>query len=298
MVTSVIACGQHPRRDGRLEHDERLRQHQRAQRGRVEQPGVVLERHHDGEHGAQGEGEGERRAPAALHAVEQRPDHRRDHGERRRGDREVERDVGDALGPGRGEEQRVGQRDGDRRVDRVGHHRGVGEGGEARSGRRRRRWRRGGTPAPSLRRTACSRMAATRVTVILRGSLRPAAGRGVLAPAVAAWRPGWCGSGSGWAGGRSAPAGRPAWLRVCSPRGGVGVGAAGPTRVVGSAAGRAVVPAVCGARSVARCGRGPGSGRVDAGVRRAGPGPGEARERRRRGRRRPLPRWTAVGAGS
>ncbi len=133
VVTSVIALGSTPGRDGRLEHDERLRQHQRAQRGRVEQPGVVLERHHDGEHRAQGEGEGERGAAAALHAVEQRPDHGRDHGERRRRDREVERDVRDALGLGRGEEQRVGQRDGDRRVDRVGHHRGVGEGGEARA---------------------------------------------------------------------------------------------------------------------------------------------------------------------
>ena len=131
VVTSVIAEGSTRGVTGGLEHHERLRQHQRAQRGRVEQPGVVLERHHDGERGPSGERDRQRRAPAALYAVEQRPDHGRDQGERRRGDREVEGDVGDALGLRRREEQRVRQRDGDRGVHRVGHHRGVGEGGEA-----------------------------------------------------------------------------------------------------------------------------------------------------------------------
>ena len=101
----------------------RLRQHEDAERRRIEPEVVVVGGHHQRQHAPAEVAGGDRPPAAALQPVQRRPDDRGEHGERGHRDQQVQRDVA-ALGVGgRREEQRPGQRDGDHRVP--GHVQGV-----------------------------------------------------------------------------------------------------------------------------------------------------------------------------
>ena len=193
------------------------------------------------------------------------------------------------------EEQRVGQRDGDGRVDRVGHHRGVGEGGEARAVGAV-----GGGGAVERPHRAFGELPAAHGGDARHGELAGELGARRRAGGCGAWRVvAWRrGVRPGRDGRRSAaPRGRPAWCGWARRGVAWGVGAAGPTRVVRlgrRGRGPSVPVGVPGGPLGSAVGRGPGSGGVDAG-RGGGARSRVGRERRRRGRRRPLPRGTAVG---
>ena len=114
---------QHAGHDGGAQHVVRLRQHEDAERCRVEPEVVVVGGHDQCEHAPAEVAGGDRPPAAALQPVERGPDDRREDGERGHRDQQVQRDVA-ALGVGgRREEQGAGQGDGDHRV--AGHVQGV-----------------------------------------------------------------------------------------------------------------------------------------------------------------------------
>ena len=114
---------QHPRDDRGAQHVVRLRQHQDAERRRVEPEVVEVAQHHQRQDGPADMAAGHRPPAAALQPVQRGADDRRHDGERRHRDQQVQRHVA-ALGVGRrGEEEGAGQGDGDHRV--AGHVQGV-----------------------------------------------------------------------------------------------------------------------------------------------------------------------------
>ena len=211
---SDIADGQHAGDDGGPQHVVRLRQHQDAERRRVE-PEVVEVAHHDQrQDGAADGAAGQRPAPAALQPVQRRTDDRRDDRERRHGHQQVEGDVAALRVGGRGEEEGAGQRDGDHRV--AGHVQRVdpqqlGQAALAGAvGPAGRAHPPGGAAAVSCR----ERATATRVTVTFGGRAGGSSGTtsvgcssAVRHPGAASVGPPGCGTPSGVVSTRSGPLG-------------------------------------------------------------------------------------------